>query len=502
MLLNDAAGKEAQTRLPYNFVPRGYQLPVFQAIVPGAFDWGWQDAPAPAKRAVLVWHRRAGKDKLSINLLTMLAWNEVGNYLYFSPEITQTRKIIWKGIDKDGFRFIDHIPPQLIRRKTDIDMMVELTNGSTIQLGGADAYDRNMGTNPKAIIFSEYSLMNPMAWNYYRPILVENGGAAIFIYTARGHNHGYDLYKIAEQRAKDHDPNWYFSKLTIDDTRDVNGLPIITPAQIKQEIDEGMPEEMVQQEFYCSFEAGQVGAYYVTQLAELRERNRIGDYPHDPRYPVTTAWDLGLADKTAIWFIQQIGGQRRVIEYDEDTGVPLEAWIKSVNGKLYNYARHIGPPDLEHREYTTGKTRLEAAAELGLNFDVVDKIALIDGISATRSFIPTLVFDEVGCEKGIEALMNYTKVYDEKAQAFKDRPAHNWASHGADAMRYLAIGYEDLNALDELQMPRVHRATHERGTGREAKRSYRHKGGGRGAGFGKNPGGAYARLRQRAKAGQ
>ena len=458
-MLNDNTVAETQIQLPYNFVPRDYQAPVFQAICPAAFDWGWDEVPDPVKRAVLLWHRRAGKDKLSINLLLMLAWQTVGNYLYFSPEISQTRKIIWRGIDKDGFRFIDHIPKQLIRRKTEADMMVELTNNSTIQLGGADAYDRNMGTNPRAIIFSEYSLMNPVAWNYYRPILVENGGTAIFIYTARGHNHGYDMAKIAEARVAAGDKNWYYSKLTIEDTHDVEGNQIITQRDIDREIEEGMPPEMVQQEFFCSFEAGQVGAYYVDQIAKLRKADRIGDYPHDPQYPVTTSWDLGLADKTAIWFVQNIQGQRRVIDYEEDTGVPLDAWIKEINGKPYNYARHIGPPDLEHREYTTGKTRLEFAQTLGLNFDVLPKLSIADGIAAVRAFLPTCVFNEVNCEEGLNALLNYTKVYDEKAQTFRERPAHTWASHGSDSFRYLATGWEDDVDLSLAPRPKVIRAT-------------------------------------------
>jgi phage terminase large subunit len=474
-LLNDREkGGNNQIVLPHNFVPRHYQEDVFKAVVPAAFDWGWDPVPPAAKRAVLLWHRRAGKDKLSINLLLMLAMQDVGNYLYFSPEISQTRKIIWKGIDKDGFRFIDHIPHQLIRRKTEQDMMIELVNNSTIQLGGADAYDRNMGTNPKAIIFSEYSLMNPSAWNYYRPILVENEGTAIFIYTARGHNHGYDMAKVAQMRQKEANTNWYYSKLTVDDTyKDENKEHlVISRSDIDQEIEEGMPEEMVQQEFYCSFDAGQIGAYYIDQIAELRKADRIGDYPHDPRFPVTTAWDLGLADKTSIWFVQNIQGQRRIIDYEEDSGVPLDAWVKSVKEKPYNYHRHIGPPDLAHREYTTGITRLEFAQELGLNFEVLPKISIADGISAVRSFLPTCVFNEALTEDGLNALINYTKVYDEKAQTFRERPAHNWASHASDAFRYLATGWEDVIPFESGDMPKVIKSTgRPRDIGRQGRRN-------------------------------
>lgn len=436
--------------LPYKFTPRPYQLDPMKAIVPRAFG---EDRDG-VRRAVMVWHRRCGKDKLSINLLTMLATERVGNYLYMSPEITQTRKIIWTGIGKDGMRFIDHIPPPLIKRKTESDMMVELVNGSIIQLGGADAYDRQMGTNPQGIIFSEYSLMNATAWNYFRPILVENGGVAIFIFTPRGHNHAYDLFKVAEEGQAKDPQYWFCSHLTIEDTRDNEGRPIITQAQIEQEIEEGMPSDLVEQEFFCSFDAGQQGAYYADLMAGLDDKGHIGDFPHRPDLPVFTAWDLGLGDANAIWFAQHVDGAVRVIDYEEDTGVPLSEWVKIVKDKPYVYHAHFGPHDLEHREYTSGKTRLEIAGELGISFEVVQKLPIKEGISTTREFLPGCRFNEPLCEQGLNALMNYTKVFDEKLSAYRDTPRHDWASNGADAFRQLAVGWED-GMVNPVKRPRV-----------------------------------------------
>lgn len=491
-LLNDSTrrGRDA-IRLPHKFKAREYQMDLFRAAVPAAFGL---DRP-PARRIVLPWHRRAGKDKCAINLLVMFGMQEVGNYLYMSPEISQTRKIIWQGIDADGFRFIDHIPKALIKRKTEADMLIELINGSTIQLGGADAYDRNMGTNPKAIIFSEYSIMNPIAWNYYRPILVENGGTAVFIFTARGHNHAYDLYKTAVERTEAKDPNWYLSLKTVADTKRDDGTPVISQQDIEQEIAEGMPQEMVDQEFYCSFDAGQVGAYYADQIADLRKRDRIGDFPWVPTLPVNTAWDFGLNDKNVVWYYQNVMGTCRVIDYDEDTGVPLNAWIKHVAEKPYVYQRHIAPHDIEHREQFTGKTRKEQAEEMGFFFESQDKLPVQEGINAVRSMLPMCVFNEGPCQQGIDGLMNYTKVYDEKLQNFRDKPAHDWASHPADGFRALALGwYDDSPAtLDDQEKPRVLRAM-----GRE--RGYWRRGESRsrvGRGFARNPDARWATRRKR-----
>ena len=455
-------------RLPYNFKLRHYQDDLFRAVAPYSFplpqpEFPW-DAPIvlpeAVRRAVLVWHRRAGKDKCAVNLLTMMSQREVGNYLYMAPEITQARKIIWVGIDRDGFRFIDHIPKELVLKKTEADMLVTMTNGSTIQLGGADAYDRNMGTNPKGIVFSEYSLMHPVAWHYYRPILAENDGTAIFIYTPRGNNHGHKLYEIAKKRHEAGDPRWYCSLLTVDDTKRLDGTPVISQEAIQSEIDEGMPEEMVSQEFYCSFAAGVMGAYYASQMRTAEREKRIGFWPHDPGYEVITAWDLGIKDNTSIWFAQNIQGQCRLIDFESASGVALTAWAKLVKEKPYQYLEHIAPPDIKNRDPLTGNPRKEQMADLGIDFTVLANYALSDGIEAARSLLPKCTFHNDKCEEGVDALISYQKVYDERLKTYRDQPLHDWASHPADAFRYLALGWQDatVSLQPGWRKPKVHRA--------------------------------------------
>ena len=444
--------------LPHEFSLRHYQRELFMAVVPEAFKE--TAVSIGVKRAVLVWHRRAGKDKCSINLLVMLSQQRVGNYLYMAPEITQARKIIWNGIDKEGFRFIDHIPKSLIAKKTDADMFVTLTNGSTIQLGGADAYDRNMGTNPLGIVFSEYSLMHPIAWNYYRPILAENDGVAIFIYTPRGNNHGKTLYDIAKKHHDEGDPRWYCSLLSAEDTTRQDGTPVISAEIIQAEIDEGMPSEIVEQEFYCSFTAGVMGAYYADQMRVAEREGRIGMWPHDPNYPVITAWDLGLRDNTSIWFAQNIQGQCRLIDHESAPGVTLQAWAKLVREKPYLYMEHIAPPDIKNRDMMTGNPRVDQMMDLGIDFTVLNNYALEDGIAATRALLPRCTFNQESCEEGIDALVSYQKVYDERLRAYRNQPLHDWASHSADAMRYLALGWQDATVTLQpgYRKPRVNRA--------------------------------------------
>ena len=455
VLLDDRAqDAQEQVILPYEYKPRHYQLGLWQAGFPHMFGLRRN----PAKRFVLVWHRRAGKDKTTINFVTTKAMETVGNYLYMLPEQTQAKKVIWRGIDGGGFRFLDHIPESIVRRKYESDMLIELINGSTIQLGGSDKYDSWMGTNPRGIVFSEFSLQDPRAWDYFRPILVENNGWAVFIYTPRGHNHGYELFKTAQARAEEGDEDWYFSLVTVDDSRRDDGSPVITKADIEAEIAAGMPPEIVQQEFYCSFDAGVMGAYYADLIMDLRKREQIGMFPYDPSKPVVTAWDIGIHDATAIWFAQPYPGGPRIIEYYEERNLPLTEHIRFVQDKPYQYIEHIAPHDIEVRELVTGKTRRELALELGIDFTVNPKLSRDDGIEAVRALLPRCTFDEGGCDYGLEALMAYERTWDDRLKRFRDTPLHNWASHGADAFRMLAVGWTDDIGYISPRKPRVLRS--------------------------------------------
>lgn len=217
--------------LPHNYQPRNYQLPVLRALDSGI------------KRAVCVWHRRAGKDKTFLNYTIRCMYERVGVYYYFFPTYSQGKKILWDGIDKEGKPLLDHFPEPLVASKNATEMKITLWNGSLFQVIGTDNYDSIVGTNPIGCVFSEFALQDPLAWGYIRPILAENGGWAIFPYTPRGFNHGYDLYQMAEMNL-----NWYSEKLTVDDTQ------AITSQQVEEERQSGMSESLIQQEFYCSFE--------------------------------------------------------------------------------------------------------------------------------------------------------------------------------------------------------------------------------------------------------
>jgi hypothetical protein len=391
------------------------------------------------KRAVAVWHRRAGKEKTFINYVAKAAFQRVGTYFYLFPTYTQAKKVLWDGRDREGFPFMAHFPREVVAKKNEAELRVELVNGSAVQLVGSDNIDSVLGTNPVGCVFSEYALQDPKAWDYMRPILRENGGWAIFDYTPRGKNHGFSLYQMARNN-----PDWFAEILTVADTK------ALSEEDINKERREGMSEELVQQEFYCSFEGVQFGAYFGKQLKDAEDDGRVTRVAYEPNIGVETWWDLGIGDSTAIWFTQSVGREIRVIDFYEASGEGLPHYAKKLQERPYVYSRHHAPHDIEVRELGSGRSRKETAASLGIVFDVVPNLALEDGIEAARSLIARCWFDSHRCERGLNALASYHKAYDDKARDWKSYPAHDWSSHAADAFRYLAVGHKTSPAKTDV----------------------------------------------------
>lgn len=413
--------------IPYNWEPRNYQMNVWKHFQP----------QSEGQRGVCVWHRRAGKDLLGINLCATKAMQRVGTYWHVLPTYKQGRKIVWNGFTRDGRKFIDHFHPDTVVDKNQTDMRITFMNGSIYEVVGSDNIDSLVGTNPVGVIFSEYSLQDPRAWDYVRPILAENGGWALFIFTARGHNHGYKLAEMARKNDK-----WFYEKLVAGDngTLRPDGTPVIPDTIIEDERAAGMPEELIQQEFYCSFDAPLVGAYYSHQMAAAGREGRIGKVPWEPQLPVHTSWDLGVDDSTSIWFFQVIGLEIRLIDYYEQSGEGLPHYAKVLSERPYAYGMHYAPFDISVKEFGSGKTRVETARSLGIKFRIVQKHTLEDGISAVRNVISRCWFDDVKADRGVQALKSYRKEFDADRKVFSSEPVHDWASHGADAFRILAWG--------------------------------------------------------------
>jgi phage terminase large subunit len=425
----------AAITLPHNWEARDYQAPLVSYMLKGGLD---------KKRAVAVWHRRAGKDSVSLQIQAIASQNRVGTYWHMLPSLQQGRRVIWDGIDKQGRRMIyQAFPKELIANVNNSEMKIDFKNGSVWQVVGSDNFDSLVGSNPVGIIMSEYSIANPLAWEYFRPILLENDGFATFIYTPRGKTHGYNLYEMALKN-----PNWFCEKLTIDDTG------ILTREQYEEEILSGMSREKAMQEFLCSFDIGIEGSYYTEELAYAEAKGHIGEYPWDPQKPVSTFWDIGFRDNTSIIFTQP-GDDGNPIIIDHATGrnKGLPTWIKYIKDEPYDYDTHFGPHDLEQTEWGSEATKTELAHKLAFDFEVIDKISIADGIDMARIMLRKAKMDRVATEGLRNSLGWYHREYDEKRQIFKDKPNHDWSSHDADAFRYLSTAWNTRPKAGRILVP-------------------------------------------------
>lgn len=433
------------------------------------------------QRAFLLCHRRAGKDVLAWNNLVRMTQRRVGTYWHCLPQLNQARKIIWTGRTKDGTAFLDFIPPSLIASKRDDEMTIRFTNGSVIQLVGADHIDSLVGTNPIGINFSEFALMKPSVWDYLSPILNENDGWACFVTTPRGRNHAFDLFRSMVS-ANQTGSNYFVQVLTVEDTRrdltddkgkvilDKRGNPVMVPVVPPEAIQEqralNVPEETIQQEYFCSFESGMVGSYYSDAMGKAEKEGRVSRNPElfRPNDPVYTAWDIGFSDSMSIWYFQIDGTKINVIEYDEFTGksliecchIVLAQWDKLrsevgwedsqvakamatyAHHETYKYKTHYGPHDLTHTDISIGVTRHSVAKQHGIKFKLVPKTDVQSGIDLVRRVLNNVQFDLTRTNDGVRALKEYQKKWNEEKQMFEEKPLHNWASHGADGFRYLA----------------------------------------------------------------
>lgn len=406
------------------------------------------------KRFLWVVHRRGGKDKTFINLMATQIPKRKGAYFYYFPTLALGRKILWDGMDKDGFKFLNHFPDGMITKKNENEMKVTFTTGATFQIMGTDRLDV-VGVNPVGCCFSEYAQQDPRVWEYIQPILLENEGWAAFNGTPRGKNHLCDMMNRAMI-----DPEWFSEVLTIDDTN------VVPPEHIAKARREGMSDEMVQQEYFCNFDFGLEGSYYAKLMSQAAEEERIGDVPYQSNYGVFTCWDIGVNDSNAIWFLQQIGTWIHAIDYYEFSNVGIDHYINVVRKKEiehdYNYIAHYAPHDIEVREWGAEQAakRIETARRLGLEFKKVPKISKKqDGIDTVRALLPLMKFDRKKCRDGINALQNFQKAYNVKYRVFADKPLNNWAKHGADALETGAvalkihgdIGEEDGMTIEEIR---------------------------------------------------
>lgn len=352
-------------------------------------------------------------------------------YAYLAPFYAQAKATAWD--------YLKRYAAPLQAKISESELSVEMSNGSRVRLYGADNPDALRGQYFDGVVLDEYGDQRPTVWGeIIRPLLADRKGWATFIGTPKGKNHFYDIREQART-----DPAWLFVELR-------SSVTNILPADELADARKAMTEAQYAQEFECAFDVPALGAIYAREYQAARDGGRICRVPYDPLLPVSTHWDIGIGDSTAIWFAQRHTSEVRLIDYYEANGMPLDHYVQVLKAKPYLYDEDWLPHDAQARELTSGKSAQEVLSALGRKVRITQKLGLEDGINAARMAFPRCYFDESSTARGLECLQNYRRERNDKLGEFKSMPVHDWASHGADAFRYLAVSIDKTGARPAL----------------------------------------------------
>jgi phage terminase large subunit len=370
-------------------------------------------------------------------------------YWHFFPTLEWGRRALWEAFTPDGRRTLDWIFPgftdpgregSIVARKNEQQMFLEFKNGSIWRVMGTDKIE-SVGAGPIGVVWSEYALGKPKAWNLVRPMLRENGGWSLFITTPRGNNHARKLYDLAKQSG------WYTDHKTVYETgqtffSETSTERIGPDEMMAEERASGMPEALIRQEYLCDWTAANVGSVF----GDLMPQASDFDHPLDGVY---TSWDLGVSDATAIWFWRLGDGGVDFIDHYEATGKDAAHFIAHLKTKPYEYIRHYLPHDARNRTWVTGVTAYDAIDGFWPNkVEVLPQESLANGIQAGRWLLQCKTRFHARCEEGVEALKAYHYEWDEDRKVLARTPLHDWSSHTADAFRYCASVVKATQLID------------------------------------------------------
>ena len=376
----------------------------------------------------MVAHRRAGKTVAVVNRLikkTLLVERSFPppQTAYVGPFLNQSKRVAWE--------YLKHFSAPVTIGINVQEHTVELVNGGKVMLLGSDNLHALRGAYFDDLAIDEVGDHRPSAWtSILRPTLSDYNGSALFCGTPRGLNHFWEIYRRSQE-----DPEWDSWTLKASQTG------ILPPSELEQ-ARQDMSEDEYLREYECSFEASHAGAYYSRELRLAREQGRIGDYPLDPQVPINFVADLGYTDACSWWAWQELPDQIRVIHYYESNGRSIQHYIDWLHGwreKGLTIGTVWLPHDAKAKSLQTGRTIVEQFLQAGIVPKIVPNIDLQDGIEAVRVMMGAMRFNQPETGDGIACLLAYQRDYDEDRKVYSNSPRHDWASHGSDSMRYLAL---------------------------------------------------------------
>ncbi len=413
-------------RVPANgWTPRPYQRPLWDYLERGG------------RRAAAVWHRRSGKDEVALHRIACAAFERPANYWHMLPVATQARKAIWDAVNpRTGKRRIDEAFPDEIRSSyRDHEMFIGFKSGGSYQVIGSDNYNSLVGSTPAGVVYSEWPLAKPQAEDYLMPILAENGGWELFIYTPRGRNHGLTTFRNAQN-----DPKAFAQILTAADTGVIPQE--VLDAQLARYIHkygEDHGTSFYKQEYDCSFDAANIGAILGRLVEKAEREGRISDAVEvDPDgSPIIVSSDIGFRDTASWWFWQPTLGGFKLVDYDGASGLDADDWIDRIQDKGYDIGGIWLPHDARAKTFTSKHSAVERfVRSYGGKVHIVPQTSKLDRINAARQVLPSCKFNETKCSEGLDGLREWSFEWNEDNGEFSKEPLHNWASHPGDAFSY------------------------------------------------------------------
>lgn len=405
-------------------------------------------------RFFLVRSRRSGKEVESWNMIIQGAIEAPGLYMQIYPTNVRARIVLWEGSitldDGSSVKFLDMIPKKFIASINNQDMSIRLINGSMIRVIGSDIDpDKLRGVNVRGAVFSEYAFSDPRVLHILMPVFRQNRGWFILQTTFNGMNHAYQYMLEVKNN-----PDWYCRVDSVETLVDENGQRYVTDAMIEEDRRSGMPEFMIQQEYYSVVQLNLETLYFANEMNVIHSENRIQPGLILPNKKVRGFMDIGIRDPASLLLAQMDGmGKPHIIAYYENNNKTFEYYVRlaesfcNQHGLMFDSI--YSPHDGIKREFGSGKNVVDFGRDLGYRVYIVPRpVSKFNAIQSMRRMLYRTYFNKNTTKRLIDCLSNYSKEYDTKMGMFKDDPKHDWASHGVDSFQTMTLAI-DGNMLNE-----------------------------------------------------
>ncbi len=195
------------------------------------------------------------------------------------------------------------------------------------------------------------------------------------------------------------------------------------------------------------------GAIFAKEMQQAEFEGRITRVPYDPVKPVLAVFDIGWADATAVWFVQFIGMETRLIRYYETTQTTISQILAKMQTFGYVYDTLYLPHDAQNKTLAAnGRSIEEIVRAAGFNVRIIDRTPITDSINAARTIFPKCYFDRENCHEGLQCLRHYRYDVNPDTGTFSQKPLHDNYSHGADAFRYIGLMINEPKQVKKKQI--------------------------------------------------